>query len=177
MYIVYLDDEIIHSPYPNAVKIASGRITQRQITHSFRFEVNRDTYAWNNFKPFLSTIRVFNANTSEKVFHGRAIHPEPFPSACHTDIQTPKSIHQPNRFCIFQNGCFDSCLSICYNNQKHARCDSALLVSAQSFELSVYRFHLPEYPYGSENAVLFHCCIWNKLFFSSIITHHNQKRI
>lgn len=75
MYIVYLDDEIIHSPYPNAVKIASGKITQRQITHSFRFEVNRDTYAWNNFKPFLSTIRVFNANTSEKVFHGRAMTP------------------------------------------------------------------------------------------------------
>lgn len=75
MYIVYLDDEIIHSPYPNAVKIASGRITQRQITHSFRFEVNRDSYAWDNFKPFLSTIRVFNSETGIKVFHGRAVTP------------------------------------------------------------------------------------------------------
>lgn len=75
MFIVYLDDEIIHSPYPNAVKIASGKITQRQITHSFRFEVNRGTYAWDNFRPFLSEIKVFISETGEKIFHGRAMTP------------------------------------------------------------------------------------------------------
>lgn len=75
MYIVYLDDKIIHTPNPRTAKIASGKITQRQITHSFRFEVNRSSWAWDNFRPFLSMIRVFNAQTGEKVFHGRAVTP------------------------------------------------------------------------------------------------------
>lgn len=75
MYFVYLDGEVIHSPYPRTKKLSAGIVTERDLIDTFEFEVNQKNPAWDSIKPLKSIVRVINANTGYELFNGRVFAP------------------------------------------------------------------------------------------------------
>lgn len=67
---------VIHSPYPNSVKLSSGKVkTLLQGISNMSFSINLKNPGWGKIKPLITLIKVRDLKRNKDVFNGRILKP------------------------------------------------------------------------------------------------------
>jgi Prophage endopeptidase tail len=67
---------VIHSPYPNAIKLSSGKVQLvLQGISSMSFSINIKNPGWGKIKPLTTLIKVRDVKRNKQIFNGRVLKP------------------------------------------------------------------------------------------------------